>query len=1153
MQTLADLIAVKERFARSVNLDRDVGRVEPLDGYIVTDRARNVLQQIAAVAATSTSGGAWSLTGPYGSGKSSLAILIDSAFGPPSEIRNISWDSIQEVSPEIVDLINKAHERYDTFETGFYRGLVTANQESVCKTVLRGLHAAVVHKFGKIPPNSKFRMAKTLRELIRNTQTDVSFNSISPTALLEIAKCVAEESPLLLIIDEFGKNLEAIRNDDNNDPYLLQQIAELGQSPESPIFFITLQHQSYEDYFERADTTRRREWNKVRGRFNEISYIESSGQSRELIASVFDITNEKLIGKVRNWAKTQHRNLKYSDITEFETVHSISDCYPLHPLTTLVLPELCSRFGQHERTMFSFLASAHMSSVTTFLKRTPSPDRYSRLPSVGLDRVYDFFVSENTLAEFSSNQTSRWIEIVARLRDAHGLSERELELVKSVAVLNLISTAGSIRASLPVLSLVNSSAKRIIERLKSIGLVNYREFADEYRIWHGSDVDIDNLVIHAYLREQQIPLAEILRKSDELTPMIAARHSAQRETLRVFSRRFVGDKEPIDPLPAFSQYDGEILYVVGNATPSVQIRNKYVKPVVAVIPKNSDDLDRIAREVVALTSVLNEEAVKNDWVARSELEERLAQRKTVLNNTIESTFCNSDASWILITSDSSCVLPSGQGSAPLSAAADMVYTSTPIFRNEMINRTTLSTQGAKARRNLLEAMITNETDSQLGLVGYGPEVAMYKAVLRNTGIHRSLGETKSFTICKPSEKSVFEAWKTIEQAFSTAKQERVNVNDIFGILLSPPIGMKLGVASVIFTAALIAYRNKIAIYEHGTFKPLLTADLSERMVKNPNQFEIKHFANTTGARRKVIKKLERVFELEQGYKTHRVSNVLTIVNHLVSAVRSLNKFARGTQELTPQTIAVRDCLTNAVEPDKLIFEDLPNAVNLSTISADSKSYKNGRKYARNIKCAIDELSRCYDELLSRIFSQILVMSRESSRQAISGFAASLEHEVLNPTINSLAYALADDHSNDSNWAQTVATVVSKKAPTEWTDNDFNQFRYTLSEQIGSFRRLVFLHFEHRTDGGGEFRPVRITVTAPDGNEFVDMVSIDEEMRIDGEKVLQDCIEKLVEICGSSSRAQTVLLALLGGELIAESNDSQVTPEIERKIRRVVSG
>ena len=82
MTVLADHIAVLSRFARSANLERDVDRPEPLDGYIVTARALDVVERVAAAAASGPAGGAWSLTGPYGSGKSSLALLLDAAFGP---------------------------------------------------------------------------------------------------------------------------------------------------------------------------------------------------------------------------------------------------------------------------------------------------------------------------------------------------------------------------------------------------------------------------------------------------------------------------------------------------------------------------------------------------------------------------------------------------------------------------------------------------------------------------------------------------------------------------------------------------------------------------------------------------------------------------------------------------------------------------------------------------------------------------------------------------------------------------------------------------------------------------------------------------------------------------------------------------------------
>ena len=50
----------------------------------------------------------------------------------------------------------------------------------------------------------------------------------------------------------------------------------------------------------------------------------------------------------------------------------------------------------------------------------------------------------------------------------------------------------------------------------------------------------------------------------------------------------------------------------------------------------------------------------------------------------------------------------------------------------MLNRTSLTSQGAKAQRILLEAMINHGDDTNLGLSGYGPEVAMYEAYPSNT-------------------------------------------------------------------------------------------------------------------------------------------------------------------------------------------------------------------------------------------------------------------------------------------------------------------------------------------------------------------------------------------------------------------------------------
>ncbi len=67
-----------------------------------------------------------------------------------------------------------------------------------------------------------------------------------------------------------------------------------------PIFMLTLQHLSFEDYLAGTDGPRRREWAKVQGRFEDIAYVESARQTRALIGTVFDVTGDEAEGPDRS-------------------------------------------------------------------------------------------------------------------------------------------------------------------------------------------------------------------------------------------------------------------------------------------------------------------------------------------------------------------------------------------------------------------------------------------------------------------------------------------------------------------------------------------------------------------------------------------------------------------------------------------------------------------------------------------------------------------------------------------------------------------------------------------------------------------------------------------------------------------------------------
>ena len=1136
MAKLADHITVLGRVARSANLERDADRSEPFDGYIVTARALDAVERITSTAATAASGGAWSLTGPYGSGKSSLALLLDAALGPATATREITWKLIDEASPVAGNLVRQAHQRHQTQETGFHRGLVTANREPLNHTVLRALHGTVLRAYGEIPSTSRFRAAGTLKGALEDTgTTDPRRTGPSAAAMVEIARCLAEERPLLLIIDEFGKNLEAIREGKEADPYLLQQLAETGQGSGLPIFMLTLQHLSFEDYLVGIDSQRRREWAKVQGRFEDITYVESARQSRALIGTVFEVCDDKLRSQIDRWAQPYARKMQSLGLADLADPEVVASCYPLHPLVAMVLPELCSRYGQHERTLFSFLTSPDPTSAASFLTTNKLPSR-GPLPALGLETVYDYFVANGTLAAMSFGRSGRWTEIATRLRDIHGLSKRQMKLAKAIALLNLVSTTGTIRASSQVLTLADTDVGDTLSDLEAAGVVTYRNFADEYRVWQGTDVDIRRLLDAARQRIGRQSLIEILSHVDQPLPVVAARHSAKYDILRIFARRYTDGNECVEPLDAFSPYDGQAFLVVGSdrRVPTLARSTVAAKPTVAAIPNDVTELGKAAREVAAVTSVLQEPAVQADWVARRELAERLAETRIVLEHAISATFSGSACRWVLLDVSGERDLVAGRGSSALSAATDLAYPSTPVVRNEMLNRTDPTSQGSKARRLLLEAMIEHGSVSGLGLDGYGPEVAMYRAFLERTGLHGYDVRNEITVFRKPTDDSLQPAWEIVKDEFRRAKTRRINLNDIYAALLSPPIGMKAVVIPVFVTAALLAFSDEIAIYEHGTFKPLLTPDLSERMVRNPGHFEIKHFANTIGARRQVIRALAERLGVQPRFRKHRVANVLSIISHLVSIVKRLDNYTLRTHKLSSETLEVRNVLVTSVEPDEMLFNDLPKTLGFRPIPADARIYRKARDYAENVRAVIDELIGCYDRLLTEIFHILLETSAENSRKALMGQAAALENEVLNPTVRSFVLALANDGvDTDADWIKTIATVLTKKAPAEWTDEDLLRFQYELPRQVSAFQRLVALHAEHRADGGGSFNALRVTITRSDGNEHVCLVGIDQMQRHHVEQTFDNTLEELTKIVGSPYRAHKALLALLGERLLPE--------------------
>ena len=227
---LSELISVAPRYARSVNLERDGFTDAAIDGYVVTATAEEFLLRFGRALGGASGHRAWTLTGPYGAGKSSFALFLANLFSPvgwggSAAARRLLKEQHAETYQEIFELKGKR----GLGRGGFASVLVSGAAEPLLGAVLRCTLRDISAYF-----SGQGRKPDALKEL-DNLQLEVEAGKqVSTTAVMSALSKLSESlistgrsRGILLIVDELGKFLEyAARTQTAGDLFLLQQLAE---------------------------------------------------------------------------------------------------------------------------------------------------------------------------------------------------------------------------------------------------------------------------------------------------------------------------------------------------------------------------------------------------------------------------------------------------------------------------------------------------------------------------------------------------------------------------------------------------------------------------------------------------------------------------------------------------------------------------------------------------------------------------------------------------------------------------------------------------------------------------------------------------------------------------------------------------------------
>ncbi len=1062
-------VHIRQSGLRSINVERDLGNDAIADGYVLTAQARASLRRILNSFESATPTRSWTLTGPYGSGKSFFGLFMMNLMGKSLTAHASVFKQLQNVDELLASNLNTALNHGSTrgllpvpiagyrapfqecIKHGLLQSIERLNGDVNIQPLLEELHGWSLQTESR----AITRWLKRFLDII--TQPDFGYLG------------------MLFIFDELGKPLEfAASHPEETDIYLLQELAEFAnRSAEIPFVFVGILHQAFEQYAHLLDSKSQREWSKVQGRFDDIPFQEPANQQIRLLANAIEYSETALLNSVD--AALQQAAQDAAQFGWCPPMMKADDfaglamqTYPLHPTTLAALPFLFRRLAQNERSIFAYLSSHEPAGFQEFIEQN-SVGQFIRLPE-----LFDYLAANFQGRLYASGRARAITETIDRLGNLTNLTQTETALLKTIGVLNWLTEVSTLQCTeTSILSALRSETntdellRKSLANLQLRSLIVYRRFNKTYSIWQGSDVDIEERLDQA---QQQLrgsfSLAEAVQKYMTPRPVAARRLSYQTGTLRYFEVRYVDSfsREQVDLNP-FPGTSGKVLLCLPvNHTETEDFLRWATDPamrerknVVFGVADKTGRLTELLYELRCLHWVKeNTPELRDDPVARRELRTRLTSIESLVQNTIDRTLSPyrlSDAAgckWFHSAKEVSAKANQGL-SHLLSEICEDLYAKSPILWNEIINRRQLSSQGASARRSLIEAMLTNPTLDTLGIAGFPPERSMYDSILKASGLHqKNSAEVWAFSpLPEHDPLNLRPVWEEIGKFVFTVTPEPRPVTDLYSILAETPYGLTGGVVPVILCAFLIINQGETTLYNAGTLLPEPSLANWELLLSRPELFQIAG-CKVTGTRLAILERFARAYHVEP--------QAMPVVRTLIRGVKSLPEHTRSTKRLSARTLAVRAALDLARSPEYLLFADLPAAVEMETFDQHRLVTEQVNIFFGRLNSALTELANEMPRLLAWGCDQVLTgcgleIGDESwgDFRALAGeLAARSTHPSLLPLLKR-----ASETPDAQAALESVLAYIANRPPRTWTDADSERFAVqtkVLGELFQSERR-----------------------------------------------------------------------------------------------------
>ncbi|MCX2724505.1 hypothetical protein [Roseibium salinum] len=1005
---MTDPIFITPRFRRSVRIDTDYASPVALEGFHCPASFQAAVTFMASHIAD-TEQGAFTWTGPYGGGKSSLALALACLFGAPKPVRE---HAASVFGDHVVSALKSALPYFPS-------------------------------RWNVLPLVTERRsITIQLAELL-----DLPVNATPSDILVELENRTVDHG-LLLIMDELGRGLEAAAEGDG-DLHLLQDIAELASRSQGKLVFLGILHQAFEEYAERLGRKAQESWAKIQGRFVDISISVSLEETVELIGEA--LGHQRAVRKAIPLAEACVERLRpaRTKADAKRMAGKLARAAPLHPLTAcLVGPLSRRRFGQNQRSVFSFLSSAEpfglQDALTSQLIDTCYPPHL----------LWNYLAANFDAAILSSPDGHRWAlaQDVLERSVARGSSEIEQQVLKTIAIFELLKDRSGLAADVDTLALAlhevdRSGIETALGRLEQQSEIVFRKHSGIYVLYAGSDFDVEARLVEVLTEIKEVNL-DLVRSLADLQPMLAKRHHEETGAMRWFEMSI----EPVSALENLTlrknaqDVIGRIVFTLpmdGEGEQELESTYKRAgqahKPLPLIIGHHGDAIGllELSRELEGLNSLETRfTELRGDPIARREIDARCTEVRQKLEEKLHSLI--GECLWFE-ADEKPRKLTKRQLNERLSTLADAIFVDAPHIHNELLNCSEPSSNAVSARTKLMKRMAIRAFDRDLGFEGknYPAERGLYISLLQETGIHVD-GRYRA-----PTERdTLFPLWREADRLLEASEHSVVTADEVIRKWSENPIGLKSGLGPVFIIAYLFSRRERVAVYGEGVFQSSFNELCVEFLARDPRDIglrrvEMEGFIGETLEALGILLKLKGKAE------------PLAVARKIIGEFDALVPWTARTQSLSPQTLQVREILKRASDPNKLLFDDLPR---LTEPLPDGNFDANAT--AILLRDALAEMRAAYPKVLDDL--KLLMLKELDVRGQSDAALKDLRDRADNIRqiggdlrLEAFVGRLTQFHGTREDM-EGIAGVAVNKLPRDWNDGDRERATVGLVELAKSF-------------------------------------------------------------------------------------------------------